>query len=150
MQTLIRVEGLDDMLLVPFGPEAVVRNLFRILPKHYSPSELQSVTVKALRRIWNVEPVDYLPFSADFLIRIDKDKVLIRSTNQEYSAAPSWGSKVAPLEEVIPTPGSPVRAWKKGDPSLRSLKALACHLEANGGLGEAFRSNLLNLVSTAR
>ena len=149
MQTLIRVEGLDDMLLVPFGPEAVVRNLFRILPKHYSPSELQSVTVKALRRIWNVEPVSALPLGADFLVRIDKDKVLIRSTNQEYSSAPSWGSKVAPLEEVIPTPGSPVRAWKKGDPSIRSLKALVSHLEANRGLGGAFSTQVHDMIAEA-
>ena len=148
MKTLIRVEGLDAMIVAPYGPEAVIRNISSLVPSAVGPEDLLGRTKDALRRIWNVEPTDSLPADADYLVRVDSEKILIRVTSQEYQAAPSWAN--APLLAVIPTPGSKVREWHQGDPSLRSLRSLSEHLSANKGLGESLRANLLNIINQVR
>lgn len=149
--SVLRIGGLDTMFVVsgisaaalvalaqglePAAPEAMFYDLFNTLRK---------------MRVSPLRIVEDLPRDADFLVRIDPDKILVRETTEAYPLLPSWKKNVAPLRAIYPTVPGAEASWVSGDPSLEAIRALESFVISTPALGKDYSDILLETAKIAR
>ena len=150
---LIRAEGLDTMIVVRGAACGKVIGLIqKITPSDRPEATFYSVLNELLLSgVRNAAVVDTLPADADFLLRVDGEKILVRETTPHYAHIPGWSKIAAPLVAIYPLGQGPVGpTWTAGDPSLKSLEALETFIAATPGLGPDFSRVLRIMAAAAR
>lgn len=148
---LIRAAGLDTMIVVQgVSPLALIRTL-QSVPTGPSETLFYGI-MTALGRLPGAKIAlgEGLHPAAEYLFRVDEEKIIIRETTGLYALLPSWKKSAAPMLAIVPMAPGAEPTWVQGDPSLRSLAALEQFIDANPALGEAFSTALKQAARTAR
>jgi len=152
---LIRVAGLDTMLVIQ-GPRVTLASAVDMIRSVVTvdsfpmSNAFYAIFTKLVNALPATAATEVLDPHADYLIRVDNEKLLVRKTLIGYRVAPGWTDAVSKLIEIYPTQGSLVRRWSAGDPSLKALEELEAFIGRNPALGAEFCAELRTRIAKAR